>query len=111
MSDFEENILDFDALKAARAEKLGDAPSPKARIGGEVYELPRVLPASFLFGLGALQKNDFSHLEDMINDVFGDHAETVKPKMDTDDIQVFMNEMPEKLYGTQSGESSDSSPS
>jgi hypothetical protein len=105
-----ERVIDFDALKAARAEKRGDAPAVKAKVAGKLYELPRVLPASFMMQLAALQKDDLSSLREMIETVFGaDNVEAVVAAWDTEDIKVFLNDVPSAISGAESGESKDSS--
>jgi hypothetical protein len=109
MSD-EPRVIDFDALRVARAEKAGDVPAPRAILGGVTYELPRVLPAEFMFALGRIQGGDLTKLEGLIRRIFGDASEEVIAKFDIDDLGVFMQKLPE-LYGASLGESTDSASS
>lgn len=99
----QERILDLDALRAVRAQERGDAPAPKIKLGGEIYELPDELSADFTFSLGSLTAGDTTRLERAFVEIFGEYADEVIAKMKNDDLLEFIKGVPE-LYGSDSGE-------
>lgn len=95
--------MDFDAYKAARAEQAPEQKGPRIKIGGIWYELPPVLPATYMLSLGDLQNGDMRKMSEMINQVFGKSADTIVALMDAEDMKLFVNRIPE-LYYTDQGE-------
>lgn len=93
--------VDLDARRAARREKLGEAPT--VTLGGDTYTLPHRLP------LEAIELGAEGKVWSVIVALFGaDQAEKLRPLgLDTDDLQDLFT----AVYGTDMGKPSASTAS
>lgn len=71
----ERRVIDVDAHRAARLEKLG--PPPVVRVGGRDVELPLELPADVIYAFGALSAGDLTALESGLRGLLGDAYDVV----------------------------------
>jgi hypothetical protein len=93
----EERLIDLDAARAARLEKKG--PGPKVKVDGQVYDLPRELPAEAVHAFGGLVSGDPSMLEVGVRSLFGDAWPALKASGLSFDDEVFLLETALALYG------------
>jgi hypothetical protein len=68
-------VIDVDAARAARLEKLG--PPPVVRVGGRDFELPAELPSAVVESLGRMNVGDLSGIGVALAGLFGDEADAV----------------------------------
>lgn len=89
--------IDLDAARAARAEKLG--PAPTVVVGGESFDLPRELPADVVTAYGLAARGDVTGIFDALEQLFGATAwAKIKVGLSWDDA-AFLLEESTKLYG------------
>lgn len=69
-------VIDVDAHRAARREKLG--PPPTVHVGGRDFELPLELPAEVIYAFGAVGLGDLSQIEKGMRALFGEDYETIR---------------------------------
>ena len=108
----EKKTIDLDAARAARREKL--APAPELKLLGEVYVLPRELPADAVHAFGLIMAGDYSALTPGMEALYGGPeqwaaiVQTAKDAGDplSFDDEVFLLEEAFDAYGLSLPESS-----
>lgn len=101
--------IDLDAARAARAEKVGEA--PVVVLEGVEYVLPRELPMEAVLVVAEdLTKPNPKTVRAAMEAIFGDHWPTLRPKLSVADSMLVLTGVLE-LYGTDLPESAASASS